>query len=80
MRKGRTQAPVKVAGVLAHQINNPSRTPKTVAAMKERVKAAIQRRIRKEKIQAFVLIQASKKNLEGMSRRTLTYKLKSYCS
>ena len=75
MRKDRMRAPVKVPGVvLEHQINNQNRTPKTVAAMKEIMKAAIEPRIRKEKIQAFVRIQASKKNFKGMSRRTLTYK------
>jgi hypothetical protein len=44
-------------------MNNPERTPIIVAAMIEGVKLATDRRIRRGKIQVFVRIPASKKNL-----------------
>jgi hypothetical protein len=63
MRKDRMQAQAKFAGAPAHRINNPERTPIIVAAMIEGVKLATDRRIRRGKIQVFVRIPASKKNL-----------------
>ena len=63
MRKERIRAQAKFAGAPPHQINNPERTPIIVAAMKEGVKLVIDQRIRRGKIQVFVRIPASKKNL-----------------
>jgi hypothetical protein len=63
MRKDRMRPQVKFAGAPPHRINNPERTPIIVAAMKEEAKVATDRRIRRGKIQVFVRIPASKKNL-----------------
>jgi hypothetical protein len=63
MRRDRMRAQVKFVGAPAHRINNPERTPIIVAAMKEGVKLVIDQRIRRGKIQVFVRIPASKKNL-----------------